>query len=264
MDTPYWLKQTPDTPLFPDLLWSRPENKAFAGKLLIAGGHAQSFAAPAEAYGMAHKAGIGVTRVLLPDALQRTVSKLFPEAEYAASTPSGSFSRKALVEFLDMAAWADGVLLAGDLGNNSETAVLLEQFAQKFSGQLTLTRDAVNYVITTAETYRNRPDTLLVLSYAQLQRLAVHLHFPQAFTFDMDFLRLIEQLHIFSSTYAPHLMVRHLDTLMIAVDGQVSTTRGLALEKIWRLPTAAAAAVWWLQNPSKPMEALSTAILQER
>jgi hypothetical protein len=28
---------------------------------------------------------------------------------------------------------------------------------------------------------------------------------------------------------------------------------------VWRIETAATAAVWWLQNPSKPFEALTTA-----
>ena len=59
---PYWQRQEPGEPLFPDLLWSRPENRQFAGKLLIMGGNAHGFAAPAEAYAHAEKAGIGVAR----------------------------------------------------------------------------------------------------------------------------------------------------------------------------------------------------------
>ena len=46
----YWQKQT-DAPLFPDIEWARPEQKAKAGKLAIVGGHAHSFAATAESYG---------------------------------------------------------------------------------------------------------------------------------------------------------------------------------------------------------------------
>ena len=53
MDRTYWHKQTVEKPLFPDILWSRPQNKRQAGKLLIVGGHAESFAAVGEAYAAA-------------------------------------------------------------------------------------------------------------------------------------------------------------------------------------------------------------------
>src|SRR5579862_9881243 len=96
-----WQRQTADKPLFPDTLWSQPENKRHAGKLLIIGGHQQSFAGASEAYSAALKAGIGTAKVVLPNKLEKTLRTVFPEAEFAASTPIGSFSRQALGELLD-------------------------------------------------------------------------------------------------------------------------------------------------------------------
>ena len=112
MDHTYWHKQTTDQPLFPDLLWSRPENRANAGKLGIIGGNAHGFSAPAEAFTFATDAGVGTARVLLPDSLKSTVGKVFDAGEYAPSTPSGSFSQKSLLEFLELSSWANGMLLA--------------------------------------------------------------------------------------------------------------------------------------------------------
>src|ERR1700749_1211633 len=120
MDRNYWHKQTTDKPLYPELLWSRPENKRFAGKLLIIGGSLHGFTAPAQAYAEALKAGIGSARVLLPDALQKTIGTVLEAGEFAPSTPSGSFSKQALAEALELSQWADGVLLAGDFDRNSE------------------------------------------------------------------------------------------------------------------------------------------------
>ncbi|HXY18323.1 MAG TPA: hypothetical protein VEH48_02805, partial [Candidatus Nitrosopolaris sp.] len=134
MEDTNWLRQTPDKPLFPDLLWSRPENKRQRGKLLIVGGNSHGFAAPASAFAAAGTAGIGAARVLLPDATQKTIGTGFTDAVFAPSTPSGSFSRQALAELLENAGWADGVLLAGDFGRNSETAILLESFLDKYKG----------------------------------------------------------------------------------------------------------------------------------
>lgn len=261
MQSEYWQKQTADQPLFPDLIWSRPEHRSQAGKLGIIGGHAQSFAAAATAYGIADKAGVGVARVLLPDSLEKTVGRMFAAGEYAPSTPSGSFSRQALGAALELATWSDGLLLAGDLGHNSETAILLEKLAHDYRQQLTLTKDAVDYFTTAPTPLLERENTLLVLSFAQLQKFATQAHFPRAFTFSMDLLRLIEYLHEFTLQHPLAIIVKHLDRLIVATDGQVSSTKLAAELPTWRVPTAARASVWWLQNPNKPFQALTTAIV---
>jgi NAD(P)H-hydrate repair Nnr-like enzyme with NAD(P)H-hydrate dehydratase domain len=256
----YWLKQQPDKPLYPDLLWSRPENKLQAGKLLIIGGNSQGFAAAGEAFGTASKAGIGTARVLLPVSLQKTGGRIFEVGEYAASSPSGSFSKAALAEYLDMSLWADGVLLAGDLGRNSETAILLESYLDKYPGQITVTRDVITYFGELPTVVLTRPKTLLVLSMSQLQKLGVSSRFTMAFTLSMDLLRLIENLHEFTKRYPIAIITKHHETIIVAVNGQISTTKLVNDRKVWRLHTATYASVWMLQNPSKPFEALTTAV----
>ncbi len=256
----YWFKQHTGSPLFPDLLWSRPETKQQAGKILIIGGNQYGFAAPAEAYREATDAGVGLTRVLLPLAVKKIAGKLLPGLEYAASTPSGSFSKDALGELLEQSAWADGVLMAGDLGRNSETAVLLESFLSKYSGQITLTKDAVDYCVATPKIVLKRSDTLLVLSMSQLQKLGTTAHFDTAFRLGMDLLHLAEGLRDFTKQHELKLVVKHNDQLAVAVNGQVSTTHLKTDIPVWQVITAAHAAVWWLQNPTKPFEALSSSI----
>ena len=258
----YWHKQTTDKPLYPDLLWSRPENRTFAGKLLIMGGNQYGFAAPAAAYEYARAAGIGESRVLLPDALKHTVGNVLGAGDFAPSTPSGSFSQKALDELLLQATWADGVLVAGDLGRNSETAILMEKFVTAHSGLLTLTKDAADYVIASPHVLLPRPDTTLVVSLAQLQKLAIRARYPRAFTFGMDLVRLVEALHEFSIRYPVNIVVKQLDAMLVAVDGKVSTTKLALPMETWRVKTAAYADVWWLQNTSRTFEALTTSLLQ--
>ncbi len=258
----YWLKQSIDQPLYPDLLWSRPENKLQAGKLLIIGGNSQGFAAAGEAFSTASQAGIGTSRVLLPNSLQKTIGQIFEAGEFAASTPSGSFSREALADYLDLSLWSDGVLLAGDLGRNSETAILLEAYLDKYNGPVTITRDVVTYFNELPTSVLTRPNTLLVMSMSQLQKLAVSARFPMAFTLGMDLLRLIDNLHEFTKRYEVNIITKHLDTLVVAVKGQISTTKLTEDCKIWRLKVATYAAVWQLQNPSKPFEAFTTAVFE--
>lgn len=258
----YWHRQSAETPLFPDLLWSRPENKRLAGKLGIVGGNAFGFVAPAEAFKAAEKAGVGTIRMLLPDSLRQFVGSTFTAGDLLPSTPSGSLARTALAELLALGQWADGVLLAGDLGRNSETAIVLEQLTEKYRGQLTLTQDALDYFTATPDKLLDRSETLAVASFAQAQKLFSGAHWPQALTFSMDLARLVEALHTFTLKHAIALIVKHHETVVVATSGQISTTPvGDSLDA-WRVPTAAAAATWWLQNPSQAFAAFSSALLQ--
>ncbi len=261
MDNTYWHRQTKATPLFPDMEWSRPETKHTAGKLLIVGGNAFGFVAAANAFTAAAAAGIGTSRMLLPDSLRNMVGNTFVAGELAASTPSGSFAQQALAELLAMAEWSDGVLLAGDLGRNSETAILIEKFLAKFQGQVTITQDAIDYVTSASQQVVGRPHTTLVLSFAQLQKLAIHSKFTTAFTFDMDFIRLVEALHELTKLHELNIVVKHLQNIFVSVNGQVSSTKLAEDIKIWRVNTASKVAVWWLQHPTQTFESISTAII---
>ena len=255
-------KQTKAKPLFPDLLWSRPENKFHAGKLLSVGGNAQAALAPAQAYMLAQQAGAGTVKVLLPDALKKTVGKTLEDGEYAPSTPSGSFSTQALGELQAMANWADGTLIAGDIGRNSETAILLEKFLEKHVGQVTLTRDAIEYITALPSLVQHRPDTLAVLSYSQLQRLGTAMHFPMAFSFDITLQRLTDCLRALTEQYSFSVATQHLGQTFVGSGGQVSSTPIIGPENNpWRLAVATKASVLWLQNPGQLFASVSTSLV---
>jgi 2',3'-cyclic-nucleotide 2'-phosphodiesterase (5'-nucleotidase family) len=260
MDATYWHKQADNRPLFPDLIWNRPENRMYAGKLLIVGGNLHDFKAPADAYGEALKAGIGTVRVLLPDALSKIVGRFFPEAEFAPSTPSGSFATQSLAELIDTAEWADGVLIAGDMGRNSETAVLLEKFVEKYTGQLTLARDSTDYFIKSPQNLLQRPDTTLVVSLAQLRQLSTSAQFVVPVTSNMGLLQLVEVLHDLTSKHSVNIVVQHVENIFVAVNGQVSTTKLEPQQPTKRMSIAAHTSTWWLQNPDKAFQALTTGV----
>jgi ADP-dependent NAD(P)H-hydrate dehydratase / NAD(P)H-hydrate epimerase len=258
----YWLKQETGKPAFSELLWSRPQNKQFAGKLAVIGGNLHGFAAPGEAYGVSLKTGVGVARVLLPDAVKKLVGPILEDVEFAASNPSGSFNQQALAEWLSLANWADGVLLAGDLGRNSETAIVLEKFIGKYPGSLTITKDAADYAISIAPSILNRADTTLVISMAQLRKLFMVASSTQAIRLSMGLLQLVEALHTFTEGRPVAIVTKHHDILYTAYEGRVSTTQLTADIPVWRVKAAAIASVWQLQNPGKTFEALTTAVAE--
>ncbi len=254
-----WIKQSLAKPLFEDLLWSKPENRRYAGKLLIIGGHKQSFNDVSVAYAAALKAGAGTVRVILPDSLEKMLSKVFPEAEFAPSTQIGSFSRQALDKLLESAGWADGVLLAGDFGRNSETAILLESFAGKYSGQLTIAGDGLDYYLHKNSIFFSRPETLAVIDFAKLQKLAINNRPNPPLKHSMNLHQMVEVLADWSKQTKIQIITNYAEQFVVASSGQVSTTP-MPKKSNWQIELAAYASVWWLQQPAKPFEALITAV----
>lgn len=257
MEDTNWLKQTSDKPLFPDLLWSRPENKRQAGKLLIIGGNSHGFAAPVAAYNSAVSAGVGAGRVILPETLRKTLGTSFSEAEFAVDTPSGSFARRALDLLLESAEWADGVLLAGDFGRNSETAVLLSSFMDKFDGQVTVAQDGLDYFLGPNSPLLNRPSTLSIINLGKLQKLGKNNRPDPPIRHAMSLHELVKLL----SEWKAQVITKHADNFVAATAGKVSTTSSKK-EQDWQIELAAYAAVWWLQNPAQAIESLTTAVFQ--
>jgi NAD(P)H-hydrate repair Nnr-like enzyme with NAD(P)H-hydrate dehydratase domain len=261
MDYSYWRKQTADTPLFPDIEWSKPENRLQAGKLGIVGGNKLGFAGVAEAYSIAKAAGVGEIRVLLPDVLRKTIPTSITDAQFAPTNPSGSLAKDAAAELATMTSWASGILLIGDAGRSSETAILYEQFIQDYQGQLVITRDAVDLVKNNAQALVDRPNTLLVVSFAQLQKLFQSVYYPKVLTFSMQLTNLVEALHKFTISYPVTIAVLHKDHFLVAHAGEVVTTEWTNPMAIWRGSVAARAAVYWVWNPGKTMESVVTSLI---
>ena len=261
MDHPYWLKQTLDKPLFPDIEWSRPEQKTRAGKLAIIGGNKLGFVAVGESYNTATTLGAGQIRAILPDALKKSIPAVITGTIFVPGNPSGGFSREALPEMNAACAWADVCLLIGDSGRNSETAIAFETLLSSFSGHLVITRDAVDLLRPAAQKMIDRPNTTLVVSFAQLQKLFQSVYYPKILSFSMQLMQLVESLHKFTTTYPVTIVTFHQSHIIVAHDGNVSTTPFDEPMMIWRGTTATKTACYLLWAPEKAFETITTSII---
>jgi NAD(P)H-hydrate repair Nnr-like enzyme with NAD(P)H-hydrate dehydratase domain len=196
----------------------------------------------------------------MPDAVQKIVAHVLPDAEFAPSNPSGSFSKQALDSFISLAQWGDACLLAGDFGRNSETAVLMEDFVQRYNGLLTVTQDAVDYFKTTPRMLLERDNTLIVLSIAQLQKYFIHTPLITPITYGMTQLQLAEALQQLTQKFPACIIVKHQDVIFVAHNGSIVSSADTA--EFWRVSTAARASVFWLQHPTKILEASVTSLLK--
>lgn len=261
MDQRHWLKQTAAGPLYPDIEWSKPERRDQAGRLGIIGGNKLGFVGVAEAYSVALGSGAGAVKVLLPDVLKRTIPTNITDTVFAETTPSGSLASSALPEMVALGGWATGVLLTGDAGRNSETAITYERFTEQYVGPLTITRDAVDLLKNNPNRLVERPETLLVVSFAQLQKLFSGVYYPKILTFSMQLAALVEATHKFTTTYPVTILVLHKDFLVAAHSGDVTTTPWENPMAIWRGQTAARAATYWLWNRETPLAAVTASLI---
>jgi hypothetical protein len=257
----YWVKQTESTPLYPDIEWDKPERKDQAGRLLIIGGNLHGFAAPAKAFEYANEQGIGHTRIMLPDALRSTLHAYWTDAVFCSSTPSGSFAKDSKEIILNNALWADGILLPGDLGRNSETAIMLDEIISNITSPIAITKDALDYYLYKPELLINREHTLIVASFSQLQKMLSNASTRTAITYTMSLIKLVETLHEISTGRDLGIITKFEDRYIVAYKGNVSTTQLEAEKEVWRLEACSKGIVSLLHGGTKKFEALTHSIL---
>lgn len=260
MTPSYWQRQDPAKPLFPDVEWNKPERRDQAGRLAIIGGNKIGFAAVATAYDDALKAGIGQCRVVLPDVLKRAIPTNITDTLFVPTNPSGGMAKDGLAEMQAAATWADILLLIGDTGRNSETAITLEELLRTNNTPAVITRDNFDLLKNSSELLLSRDNTLLVLSFAQLQKLFQSVYYPKILTFSMQLSNLVEALHKFTITYPATIAVLHQQSFIVAHTGNVVTTPWQNPMAIWRGSVATKAAVYWAWNLTKPLEAVTTSL----
>lgn len=261
MDFDYWLKQTPEKPLYPDIEWQKPEQKALAGKLLIVGGNAHGFAAVAQAYQDAKNAGIGECRVVLPDALKKNIDSNI-DCVFVPTNQSGGITKDSLAQLKAAVAWADGILFIGDAGRNSETAIVYEQLLSAFPDKPTfITRDSFDLLKSLWPSLLPRKNTVLIVTLAQLQKLFQAVYYPKTILFSMQLTNLVEALHKFTVTYQCNVVVFHQNQLVAAQEGRVTSTPWAEPMLIWRGSVAAKATTYCLHHPSNFLAATTASLV---
>jgi ADP-dependent NAD(P)H-hydrate dehydratase / NAD(P)H-hydrate epimerase len=262
MNIEYWLKQEQAKPLFPDIEWEKPEQKTLRGNLLIIGGSSHGFAAVAQAHADAKTAGAGEIRVVLPDALKKTIDGAGFDCVFVPTNPSGGLTKDALPQIRATAAWATGLLLIGDAGRNSETAIVYEQLLISFPDKTTIiTRDAVDLLKGVWPQLLQQNRTVFIATFAQLQKLFQTVYYPKTILFSMQLTSLVEALHKFTITYPATIVAFHQNQLLVAQNGQVTSTPWDEPMRIWRGSVAATAAVYAIQH-SKLLPAITASLIK--
>ncbi len=250
-----FLKQT-DQPLYPKALWNRPISRSGAGRLLVLGGHSQEFSVPQAVFQAAQAAGIGECRVILPDSLIKVVGQLADLATFVPSSPGGSFGRGALGPILELARDYDGLIIAGSMSKNSETAILLEGILERLDQPLILGEEIWPMLKHRPEVILSHPKRLIIGTTGGLFRLAGQLKVPVRLRPEAGLLNLIDLIEGLAERGSADWLMISSD-LIVNAEGKTLVTPGLA--SFDSSLVLGVAATFWLQNLAKPLEGLATA-----
>lgn len=257
----YWQKQS--RPLFSDLIWNLPEQKQ--GNLTIVGGNSQSFSTPVRiAEFIKQNLPFAHINLLLPDALRGKIPVL-SDVELLPSTESGSFAKsEQLNTFIKR---SDVSLFIGDSSKNSATAVALGQAikSDSTSSPLLITRDSVDLLATEAKTWLMRPNTFVVASMAQLQKVFQAVYYPRMILLSQPLIPVVETLHKFTLTYPTTLVTFHQENIIVAHNGKIVTTAIVDTSyspiSLWSGQLASKILALNFYNPHHALEATSAALL---
>ena len=266
-DFEYWQKQG-KTPLFPEVDSWPPEQKRFAGKLLLIGGNKGSFFAVANAMQMAVKRGVGEVRVVMPKSLKGKVPSM-PEIIFAEAEASGAFGKLALSEILLQAAWADAVVVVGELGRNAETSVMMAEFLKICDKPIYLMRDAVDAAAADVMNWSlNETPVTLLATVPQLQKLLRTMYYPKMITLSMPTNQLVETLHKFTLSFEMTIMTYHNEQIIMAQNGEVITASmhdtGFTPINLWDGKAVVDTAILQLWNPPQDtLKCMATSVVLE-
>lgn len=254
-------RQVEDSPLFPDLLWARPERKELAGRLLIIGGSSHGFASTIKSYKYAQEGGIGEVKVVLPLSIKRHLSLIAgPSMDmiYVAATNTGSFARKAMGDTKPYLDWADTVLMPGELTSNAESTLLAEDVLRSTTRPIVLAGDSIKATAKTlGESLKTTP--MIVASFAEIQRLAYTYSGKQPLLSSSTLDQQAEIMQTLAAKLNLGALTRHDEGQILVVsppDQSSVTTMSKGLVEY-----AAQTAVLCAQFPTKPYEAATTAAI---
>jgi hypothetical protein len=255
----YWLKQTTEAPLYENLLWSRPENKIHAGKVLVIGGNKNGFSKTVNSYQGLLNAGAGSITVLLPKTVKKVLGHISPDVIYCPDTDSGSFGPESYGDMVEYSSGIDGTFMPGELSNNSQTLVVIEKFISGTNKPLIASEDNLDLMLQLNNELLNRTNMIFIAQIDKLQKLLTKLKATQALTSNIALVNLVEVLHNFTSGKRLSIVTIHDGYVIVAKEGIVSSTKIDVLKDLTVFKLANYCTCWVAQNPDSIFEALSCA-----
>ncbi len=220
----YWTQYKKDVDLGID--FERPDQKRMAGRLLILGGHANSFFVVSNVLNIAEREEVGEVKAFMPDSLSEKIPNN-DKVVFLPSDKSGSFSKTAIDPMLDNLEQTDAAIVIGDMGKNAETVKFLDELLTKSTKDVLLVRDAADLALTgdNVEDWLEKDNIILFLSVAQFKKLLKTIYYPKVINLTVPVVQLVEIMHKFTLSYNITLAIPYSGLIIFAKNGEVLSIR---------------------------------------
>ena len=221
--TNYWTEQLAE-PLFPDIIWNKPQSKIHGPHLTLIGGYRDHFANISQAYSRLLAISTIINLELsLADSLKPLIRHLNLACPiyYLPTNKTGNLSLKAFETILEIISAISVIYLAGDLSNNSETILLIEQLIDNLTNIIFINSELLQSLLASDCNYLNKNNIVLFFNPSQLQKWLINSHFPMAFKSTMNLLSWAELLHQISLAYHFYLICTYQNQIFLAHRGQI-------------------------------------------
>lgn len=251
-----FVKQS-DQPLFPEIFWNRPTMRSRGGRLLIIGGQKNEFSLVQAVYQMAEAAGVGEATAAMPDSLRRLIGET-GFARFVPASQSGSLGRAGMGELMHLAEDVDALIIGANLTNNSETGIMIESLIRELDTKIVITEEAIKILKFNPDLITGNPNVLVIATMPGIFELANNHHMPITIRPNGGLIGKLEILEQLISISKCGYVVFDKE-IIVASEGDVSVTE--LKEPLSDFPAAVigVAATFWIQHPSKPFAALTTA-----
>jgi NAD(P)H-hydrate repair Nnr-like enzyme with NAD(P)H-hydrate dehydratase domain len=255
MNQTNWLKQTVSAPLFDNLLWSRPENRSLAGKVLVIGGNLHGFSKTVGSYQRLIKSGVGTVKVLLPKKVFKIIGQISEDVIFCPDTDSGSFGPESYGDMVEFSSLCDSIYFPGELTNNSQTLIVVEKFISSTTKSLIFSDDSIDLALNLSERTLARANTVFIGEFSRIQKLLIKMGTEKAITHDLGLTNLVEVLQDFSLKHELSIVTFHQQNIVIANKGIVCTTK-LSSKNEDISDLGSECVCWVSQNPNNIFQSL--------
>jgi len=219
-------QQSKNNPIYPELLWDKPENTLLAGKICIIGGNAHAIKEPNAAYQLALNNVLKERKVVLPDSTKKYFNKNTLPADilFAPSNISGSFSAKSLSELQSYLDWSDCTFFVGDLTKSSETTILINKLINESGQQISVCNDSIDIILQSESSPFENPDLIITCDLSNLQKLCINYSPKYVFTSNMSQLAFYNKLSELTLNINSYLIIKYQKKIYAAHKGKVVIT----------------------------------------
>jgi NAD(P)H-hydrate repair Nnr-like enzyme with NAD(P)H-hydrate dehydratase domain len=254
---PEFIRQT-DNALFPQILYNRPVTRSGAGRLLIPGGHSSEISQPTALFHLCVASGAGECIVALPDTLVKILAGA-PSTTFVGSSPSGSLGRAALGRLLELSVDMDAVTLGVSLSSNSETSILIERFVAETVRPVIAVDEAIALLTPNPQALIAKPENLLILTMAQVFKLADQLGVPIQIRPGGGLMNKLEIIAAVAKQVSASMLIYGTETIIASPGEPLIVTPTNYQLGLYPVVYYARASVFWLQNPTNRRAGLGAA-----